>query len=134
MSVITRCQLICLLQSRSKKRGPSWPPNLRLVCIHINSHSGHLHEPAWEWETTLVDLLAKSIPAIRVVKIVDSHRNVHNFWSIDQENIPGKVCVDGAWPIRSQRKRTQWDSRQGTVMRNEMLERHDCEDTWFEEG
>ena len=133
-SGISRCQLICLLQSRSKKRGPRWPPNLRLVCIHININSEHLHEPAWEWENTLVDLLAKSIPAIRVVKIMDSYRNVYNFWSTDLKNIPAKECVDGAWPIPSYVKRMQWDSRQGTVMRNEMLERHDCEDTWFEEG
>jgi hypothetical protein len=82
-----------------------------------------------------VDLLAKCIPTIRVVKIMDSNRNVCNFWSIDRVDVPGNERVSGYWPTQSQHvKSTQWDGRQGTVMRDEMLERLDCEDTRFEEG
>jgi len=134
MSVIRQCQLICLLQSRSKKRGPSWPPNLRLVCIHTNSLSHNLHDPVWDWECTLMDLLAKSIPTIRVVKIVGFHRTVRNFWPTDRADIPENESVR-YWPIQPQHVRsTRWDLREGTVMRNEMLERLDCEETRFEEG
>ena len=78
-------------------------------------------------------LLAKSIPTIRVVKM-GSCQNVYNFWSINREDIPEDER-DEYWPIQSQHVRsTQWDYRQRTVMRNEMLEQLDCEDTWFEEG
>lgn len=133
MSVILQCQLIFLLQSRSKKRGPIWPPNLRLVCIHINSSQRNLR--ASDWEHELAGLITESLPTIRVVKIMDSYRNVHSFWSVKQADIPESEWVGGVWPIRFRFfGPIQWESREGTVMRNDILERLGCEDTHFEDG
>jgi len=133
MSVITRCQLICLLQSRSKT-GSSWPPNLRLVCIHINSLSytsmirpvnGNGNAHWWICSRSLSHYPSGEDGFLS---------ECCNFWSIDREDIPEDER-DEYWPIQSQHVRsTQWDYRQRTVMRNEMLEQLDCEDTWFEEG
>lgn len=80
-------------------------------------------------------LLAKFIPTIRVVKIMDSYRNVNDFWAIRQRDTPECQRVERIWPNRLlSNSSIQWGSREGTVMRNDILERLGCEDTHFEDG
>lgn len=68
------------------------------------------------------------------MKIVDSYRNIHHFCSIHRADAPDG-SVRGGWPFQGDGVRyKEWNSRQSTVIKDEMLEWLDCEDTWFEEG
>jgi hypothetical protein len=70
-----------------------------------------------------------------VVKIVDSDRNIQGFWSINRADIfeDEEVAEDGVFQWQHVTYR-QWDCRQATVMRDEMLEQLDCQDTWFQDS
>jgi hypothetical protein len=88
-----------------------------------------------DWDFTLVKALAKCIPTVRVVKIVDSNCNLQGFWSINRANVSENEGDEEdtvfGWQHVSY---VQWGRRQATVMRDEMLEQLDCQDTWFQDS
>jgi hypothetical protein len=57
--------------------------------------------------------------------------NVDNFSSVNR--VMKETVKGDCGSIQSHVTSTQWDNRQGSVMKDEMLEELDCEDTYFEE-
>jgi hypothetical protein len=78
-------------------------------------------------------MVAECIVSVRVVKFLTEHCHIRGFWSVSRGVISRDGNVDDsreAGPSLVSCK--QWDSREMTAMRAEMLDRYDCEDTWHE--
>jgi hypothetical protein len=71
---------------------------------------------------------------VRVVRILTEYCKDRSFWSVSRRvtSKDGNVASSReAEPMQVSCK--QWDSREATVFRAEMLDQHDCEDTWVED-
>jgi hypothetical protein len=76
----------------------------------------------------LACMVGESIPTVRVVKIVNGHRKVRGFWSVLRE-----VMEEGQHQGKPRVRCKKWDIRKASILRDEMLDRCECEDTWFED-
>ena len=68
----------------------------------------------------LTHTVAMCIPSVRIVKIAATLGEIKSFWFVLRE--PGSTQGVNC---------TKWSGRQSTVMKEEMLDQHECEDVWF---
>jgi len=112
-----------IFRPQTGKSGPSWPPNLRVICL-ISSNGTKFAE--------LVQLVAECIVTVRVVRFLTEVCEYRGFWSVNR-TVPSSSEDAGnsqeAEPLPVSCVR--WDNRKATVIRAETLDQHGCEDTWF---
>lgn len=77
-------------------------------------------------------MVAECIVTVRVVSFLGGHAKYVGLWSVSRTVGDGNVGKSQeTGPLLVSCK--QWNSRETTSMRAEMLDRYDCEDTWFED-
>jgi hypothetical protein len=81
------------------------PLIILLQCFNTNALSSDIHAHRARGETSSI---------IGIYK-------VQSFWSVTR--------CDPKVPVKC----TRWNGRQATVLREEMPDLHECEDTWFED-
>jgi hypothetical protein len=83
-------------------------------------------------DITLAQMVAECIVTVRVVHLLTEYCTDRGFWSVSRT--VGDASVGNnqeTGPLLVSCK--QWDSREATSIRAEMLDRHDCEENWFED-
>lgn len=119
--VIAVLKVTCI-QSRNKRHTPTWPPELRLVCLKID-YRPTSPEP--------VEAVAECMPTVRIIKIVTGSSHIAGFWSVCRLVNEGGISRHSQDPkLRVLCKK--WGAYEELVLKEETLDQHGCQDTWFE--
>lgn len=124
MWVFTECsssRVTMYSKSRDKARPPTWPPELRLVRLDTSGNC----------QLEMVQAIAECIPTVRVVKVVYGAWRVGGFWSVSRLVNEGRA--ESSQDVESRVLCKKWSVREQVALREETLDQHECQDTWFED-
>ena len=75
--------------------------------------------------------MAECISTVRVVKIVGRGRRIYGFWSVSRRKVENAAANFADRPQRA--NCDWWRIREATYLSDEVLDRLQCDDTWFED-